>query len=76
MALQQQFNVAKNVVKRLQKSLSPYPVQKVAETPVDALSEICTDKVHLISEFLIESLLGISFMAANSSIAQVTNPSS
>jgi baculoviral IAP repeat-containing protein 6 len=61
--LQQQLNVAKNVVKRLQKSLAPFPATN--EKALESLNEISTDKVHLLSEFLIETLLGISFLATS-----------
>jgi hypothetical protein len=66
--LQQQLNVAKNVVKRLQKSLSPNVSKGTNDKPLSVLEEICTDKVHLLSEFLIESLLGISFLASSSPV--------
>ncbi|CAG7720785.1 unnamed protein product [Allacma fusca] len=74
--LQQQLNVAKNVMKRLQKSLSPFPIAVQQQSSnsgshnngsSNSLSEICTDKVHIISEFLIESLLGISFILTSNS---------
>jgi len=63
--LQQQLNVAKNVVRRLQKSLTPNIGRAFKDKPLLTLDDICTDKVHLLSEFLIESLLGISFLASN-----------
>ena len=69
--LQQQLNVAKNVVKRLQKSLSPVPQKRETSDPLELLPEICSDKVHLLSEFLIESLLGISFMTPSSALLTV-----
>lgn len=64
--------MAKNVVKRLQKSLiiSPSSVVKTME----ALPDISTDKVHLLSEFLIETLLGISFLASSAPIGPNVSP--
>ncbi|CAG7831421.1 unnamed protein product, partial [Allacma fusca] len=53
--LQQQLNEAKNVMKRLQKSLSPFPIAVQQQSrnsgshnngSSNSLSEICTDKAH------------------------------
>jgi len=58
--------VARNVVKRLEKSLTPIPTKDFSNNPMPLLKCICTDKAHILSEFLIESLLGISFLASMS----------
>jgi hypothetical protein len=65
--LQQQLNVAKNVIRRLKKSCVTFALPKSLET----LSSICTDKVHLITEFLIETLLGISFLSSSAPMPAV-----
>ena len=70
--LQQQLNVAKNVIKRLQKSLT-FGSDESTENPLSSLSVICTDKVKLVNEFLIESLLGTSYV--NGPLIQVVKSS-
>ncbi|CAL8111027.1 unnamed protein product [Orchesella dallaii] len=72
--LQQQLNVATNVMKRLQKCMSQTPSFDVQLNPHKTLPDICTDKVHVLTEFLIESLLGISFLASNSSLSTTPIP--
>lgn len=67
--LQQQLNVATNGMKRLQRFMTQYPTDVSALNPRRNLPDICTDKVHVLTELLIESLLGISFLASSSSLA-------
>lgn len=70
MRLQQQLNVATNVMKRLQKCMTHSPSHDdECWNPKKSLPDICTDKVHVLTEFLIESLLGISFLASTSSLS-------
>lgn len=59
------------VVKRLVKSTTP-PHSSEGKV-FESLQEISTDKVHLLSEFLIETLLGISFLASNAPILGPNN---
>lgn len=53
-AFQNQMNIVKNVIKRLENALT---VEQQHQSPETSLSTVCTDKLRVLSECLVESLL-------------------
>lgn len=53
------------MIARLKQSLEPFAAVREAENPMLLLPKISSDKVRLISSFLVDSLLGLSFMASS-----------
>jgi baculoviral IAP repeat-containing protein 6 len=68
-SLQNQLNVIKNVIRRLENSMDENP-QVVAET---SLKQLCTDKLRVLSECLVETLLHFSTTYGSQNVAAVHN---
>lgn len=69
-AFQNQLNIVKNVIKRLENALD---VEQMHQNPDCSLKVLCTDKLRVLSECLIESLLHFIITYGSQNVSTIHN---